>query len=284
MVLVHGLGGSHVNWAGVGHLFAKTHRVVAVDLPGFGRTPLAGRSSAVEANADVLARFIRALGDEPATIVGNSMGGMLAMMCAARHPEVVRSLVLVNAAHAPVLGARIDREVALAFATYSVPRLGEFVMRVRAKQLTPERLVRETMRMCAAEPEKLDAALVAAHVAIAEERRSMEWAHDAFLTATRSLVRALFTPGFMNRVADSVRVPTLVVHGDRDRLVNVAAARAAAKRHHWALEVLPGIGHVPQMEAPERFVSIVDGWLAEVLARKPATPSVRTFPRRSATS
>src|SRR5262245_37901786 len=103
MVLVHGLGGSHVNWAGVGHLLARTHRVVAVDLPGFGRTPLAGRTSAVDANADLLARFVRALGDEPATLVGNSMGGMLAMICAARHPSVVRALVLVNAAHAPVL-------------------------------------------------------------------------------------------------------------------------------------------------------------------------------------
>lgn len=275
MVLVHGLGGSHVNWASVGPLLARTHRVVAVDLPGFGRTPLAGRSSKVEANADVLARFIRALGDEPATVVGNSMGGMLAMMCAARHPEIVRALILVNAAHEPVLGARIDREVALAFATYSVPRLGEYVMRVRAKTLTPERLVRETMRMCAAEPEKLDAALLAAHVAIAEERRSMEWAHEAFLTASRSLVRALFTPGFMRRVADSVRVPTLVIHGERDRLVSVSLARAAAKRHHWDLEVLSGVGHVPQMETPQRFVSIVDGWLEEQhkSAARPSAPA-----------
>jgi len=265
MVLVHGLGGSHVNWAAVGPLFARTHRVVAVDLPGFGRTPLAGRSSKIEANADILARFVRELSSDSATLVGNSMGGLLSVMTAARHPSIVHALVLLNAAHAPVFGAPFDREVALAFALYSVPRLGELVMRARGRKMTAEQLVRDTMRVCAAEPEKIDRALIDAHIALAEERRSMEWAQDAFLVAARSLVRVLFTPGFMHRVADKVRAPTLVIHGDRDRLVNIAIARAAAERHRWDLEVLHGIGHVPQIEAPVRFVSIVDGWLERVM-------------------
>jgi pimeloyl-ACP methyl ester carboxylesterase len=263
MVLVHGLGGSHVNWAAVGPLFARTHRVVAVDLPGFGRTPLLGRSSKIESNSDILARFVRAIGDEPATLVGNSMGGMLSVMTAARHPSIVSALVLVNAAHAPVLGAPIDREVALAFALYSVPKVGELFMKLRGREQTAERLVRETMQVCAAEPEKIDRALIDAHIALAEERRSMAWAHDAFLVAARSLLRALFTPGFMHRTADKVRAPTLVVHGDRDRHGDIAAARAAAQRPHGAREVLHGIGHVPQIEVPERFVSIVDAWLGE---------------------
>src|SRR5690242_15670861 len=72
LVLVHGLGGSLLDWLSVAPALARVHRVVALDLPGFGLSPRAGRSSAVSANARVLTRAITALGLAPATLVGNS--------------------------------------------------------------------------------------------------------------------------------------------------------------------------------------------------------------------
>lgn len=261
MVLVHGLGGSHVNWASVGPLFAARHRVWALDLAGFGRTPLGPQSFSLESNRDLVARFVEKVVGEPVTLVGNSMGGLVSLMVAADHPERVRELVLVNAAHPPAPGVRLDREVTLAFAMYMVPRLGEWVMRTRAKKMSPEKLVRETMRICAAEPEALSPEVIAAHVALAEERRAMAWVHEAFLGSARSVVRALLAPGRVRRVADRVKAPTLLLHGDRDRLVPFGAAKAAARRHHWRLEVFHGVGHVPQLEIPERFVRTVEDWL-----------------------
>jgi pimeloyl-ACP methyl ester carboxylesterase len=65
----------------------------------------------------------------------------------------------------------------------------------------------------------------------------------------------------------SVRAPALIVQGDRDRLVNVESARAlAALRPDWRIEILEGVGHVPQLEVPERFLAVVEPWLAERVA------------------
>lgn len=258
LVLVHGLGGSHVNWCAVAPALARKHRVFALDLPGFGRTPLGGRSTRLDDNAALIAQFIGQVAGGRATLVGNSMGGMLSMMTAAKYPYRVDHLVLVNAAYPPVRGMPIDREIMLVFAMFLVPLVGELVMQRRARKTTAEQLVRETMRVCCAEPDKLSQEILAAHIEIAEERRSMEWASKAFLVATRSLVRALATPWKLVEMADAIRAPTLVIHGERDRLVPLAAARAAASRRNWQLEVLDGVGHVPQLEAPERFVSLVN--------------------------
>lgn len=263
MLLVHGLGGSHANWVAAGPLFARRHRVIALDLPGFGRTPLEGRAS-LERNVDVITRFVDRMFGGPVTLVGNSMGGLLSLMTAATAPDRVRSLVLVNAAHPPARGARLDREVAIAFTLYMIPRVAEWVMKNRAAKMTPEQLVHDTMRICAAEPEKLAKDVIAAHVAIAEERAAMSWAHQAYLGNARAIVRALLAPGRVAKMADRIRAPTLLVHGDRDRLVPLGAARAAAARHHWKLEVFHGVGHVPQIEIPARFVDTVEDWLASL--------------------
>src|SRR5262245_24015903 len=107
LVLVHGLGGSHANWLAVAPRLAERAQVVALDLPGFGRTPAAGRSARVAANRDCLHRFLAAVG-VPAIIVGNSMGGLIAMMEAALHPENVTGLVLVAPAQPLPAGTRVD--------------------------------------------------------------------------------------------------------------------------------------------------------------------------------
>jgi pimeloyl-ACP methyl ester carboxylesterase len=262
MVLVHGLGGSHLNWAAVAPFLAVKRPVFALDLPGFGRTPLAGRSTRVDDNARLIARFLASIADEPATLVGNSMGGMLSIRVGARWPDRVRALVLVNSAHPPSLRVRPDLEIAAIFSLYMIPVVGGSVARARASRMSAEALVRFTLRLCCAEPEKVDPALVAAHIRLEEERRAMGWSHSAFNAAARSLMYALAIPRRLAKLSDAVRAPTLVVHGARDRLVPLGAARVAARRHSWDIRVIEDVGHVPQLEAPEEFVRIVDEWLA----------------------
>src|SRR5690348_12888685 len=90
VVLVHGLGGSHLNWMCVGRELAAAppgYRVVAPDLVGFGRTPLAGRSSSIEAQVELLAAFIEKVAGGPCVLAGNSMGGLISVLTAEAHPE-----------------------------------------------------------------------------------------------------------------------------------------------------------------------------------------------------
>src|SRR5207237_8742274 len=85
-------------WLAVGAGLAAHARVLAPDLPGFGRTPLAGRSARVRPNVELLDRLLDAVDGGPAVLVGNSMGGLIAMMEAAARPEKVAGLVVVGPA------------------------------------------------------------------------------------------------------------------------------------------------------------------------------------------
>src|SRR5688572_15482453 len=131
MVLVHGLGGAYVNWLGVGAALAERARVLAPDLAGFGRTPLAGRSATVRANRALLARFVDAVAGEPVILVGNSMGGLISMIEAAERPHMVRGLVLVGPAQ-PLARGGVDALVTAAFAAYGLPLVGGALLRARA--------------------------------------------------------------------------------------------------------------------------------------------------------
>ena len=86
----------------------------------------------------------------------------------------------------------------------------------------------------------------------------------AFLTAARSLLLLLIDPRLLRRAMAAIKVPVLLVHGDQDRLVQVAAARDAAQRHpDWRYVELSGVGHVPQLQVPERLAQDMLGWLKE---------------------
>jgi pimeloyl-ACP methyl ester carboxylesterase len=266
IVLVHGLGGSHANWLAVGERLAERGRVLAPDLAGFGRTPLAGRSSGVGANRALLDRFLGASCEEPAVLVGNSMGGLIALMEAALRPEKVAALVLVGPAQPRPILAAADWTVVATFAAYALPMVGETFVRWRARLLGPEGLVRQTLALCCVDASRVPPDVFAAHVALAEERAAgMPWAAEAFLGAARSVVARTIRAGWFADLVRAVKAPTLLLQGDCDRLVPLAASRAVAQsRPDWRLEVLPGIGHVPQLEAPERFVNVVGAWLDEV--------------------
>ena len=152
------------------------------------------------------------------------------------------------------------------FAAYAMPMVGETFVRWRSRLLGPEGVVRQTLDLCCVDPSRISPEVFAAHVALAEERASaMPWAAEAFLGAARSVVSRTMRAGWFAELVRDVKAPTLVVQGDADRLVPVVASRALAEsRPDWRLEILPGIGHVPQLEAPDRFVDLVGAWLDEV--------------------
>jgi pimeloyl-ACP methyl ester carboxylesterase len=263
MVLVHGLGGSCLNWLGAGPRLARRARVLALDLAGFGRTAPGPRSGRVAANRDLLDRFLRSVVGEPALLVGNSMGGLIAMMQAAACPDTVTGLVLAAPAQPHPRGARIDRQVMVAFALYSIPGLATWYIGRRAARLGPEGLVRETLRLCCADPARVSADVREAHVELVRERLArMPWANRAFLDAARSTLRVLRRRREYRAMVDRIGAPTLLIQGDRDRLVSPAASRELARRRpDWTLEALEGIGHVPQLENPALFVERVERWL-----------------------
>lgn len=275
VVLVHGLGGSHLNWVGIAPALASGRRVMAVDLAGFGLTPAAGRSTSVHANADLLGRFVDEVVGEPVVLVGNSMGGMISLLLASRRPEVVRGLALVDPS-LPTPRLRPDRQVLVEFLIYATPVLGERYMARTAKRLTDRQRVLRTVQVCFAEPGRADPDVIDATVELAAYRRTQPGQEAAFLGAARSLLRLLRSGDRYAALIRGIEQPVLLVHGELDKLVPVAAARLAGKENpHWDTDFLPGVGHTAQLEAPDRLLARLEPWLAALPVVTPGTPAPR---------
>lgn len=265
-VLVHGLGGSLLSWLAVAPGLAHQGRVLALDLPGFGQTPRAGRRSRVSDLRRIVSRFIDEFaGGGPVVLVGNSMGGGVSMLEAALEPANVEALVLSNSVFPFAKGSLPAPIVLLGFALYRVPRVGEWASRKRLTGLEAERAVELGLRIIAADPSTIPPELVRLHVEQLVRHQADDDAGAAFLESARSLMVLGRRRDLIRWLVDSVKCPVLVIHGRADRLVPLGYAQAALRmRPEWDMRLLPKVGHVPQMEAPERWLAAVEDWLARL--------------------
>ena len=262
-VLLHGLGASQLSWVQVAEPLSGLGRVVAIDLPGFGESPSAGRGAGLMDQRRTVSKLIASLDAGPVMLVGNSMGGGLGIVQAAVEPETVRGLVLSNSVFPWRLGRQPNPLVLGAFAAYATPGLGERFVSWRLRQMDPDRLVRLGLAVLAADASSIPEDVVALFVEQTQRRRDDPETVRAFLEAARSLVRLGRRPSVARRALDNVRCPVLVLHGRRDRFVPAAFAEAELALHPtWRGRFFPDLGHIAHMEAPGRWVSEVADWSA----------------------
>ena len=202
LLMVHGLGGSALNWMSVGPRIATSHRALALDLAGFGQTPLHGRTATVGANTALVHEFIEKVIGESVVLVGNSMGGHIAVLEAAAHADSVHSLVLVDPA---IPGPHVRRPQPLmlgAMAALSIPGLAQTLLDRRVRALGPEGLVKQTLALVCANPSRVDPQVVEAHVQLTREREHLGRQNArAFVQASRSIGLRMANPAFWSRVA-----------------------------------------------------------------------------------
>ncbi len=271
LLLIHGLGGSSLNWMAVAPSLAETHRVLALDLLGFGQTPLAGRKATLEANRRMVDRFVREVIGEPAILVGNSMGGLISILESAAAPAQVRGLVLVNPAVPKPIGAIGEALVQALFISFLAPGVAELALATRGRMVEPEVVVARILGLVARHPEKVGREIVEAHLEQARRRHGRREAERAFIQASRSLVAVYARKRNFYSTVERISAPTLLVHGAHDRLVPLAAAQELARRRpDWTFHVYRDLGHVPMMEDPEDFLRVVGGWLGRLAAASAA--------------
>jgi pimeloyl-ACP methyl ester carboxylesterase len=263
IVLVHGLAGSRLNWLTVAPDLVRDHRVYALDLIGHGLTPLAGRKATLANHRRVIDGFIEKVAGEPALLFGNSTGGHLAILEAAQAPENVAGLVLVDpAVPIPVRGAHASAG-SLLLAPLLIRGFGEALMMANARRTTSEQVVYRTLRAVSTDYSRIPEEVVQAHLEAHRQRHGDRDANVAVLQTMRSLTASnLRRASFFAKVR-KVRAPTLVVHGEKDRVIPLSASRRLVEiRPDWELHVFAGLGHVPMMEDPEGFLEVVRRWLA----------------------
>jgi len=267
LVMVHGLGGSLVNWAALAPLLTGTCRVLALDLIGFGHTQAGTHPATIEANQQMLDRFLSEVVGGPAILVGNSMGGAITILQATRHPGSVTGLVLIDPALPVKVGSQPDPLVAASFGMYAVPRLGRAMLKARRRVRSPEQLAMDVLRLCCVDPTRVPAAVLEQHLEVARARRGYPDIDEHFLGAARSLMTMLARRSAYLLTMKAIRGPVLLLHGEKDRLVAVGASRAvAAANPAWRFEVAEDVGHVPQLEVPGWTAGRILDWLATDVA------------------
>lgn len=252
LVFVHGLSGSWQNWLLQLPEFSRDHRCIAVDLPGFGASPMPRGKISISGYGRWLDGLLGELDIDGAAVVGNSMGGFIGLEAAINLPHRVERLVLVSAAGLSVEHMR--NETALRVAN-RLENLGQFVtahVLAQTDWLVRRRRGRlALMWIVAAHPEDIDPALAAEQVRGAGK--------PGFLPA----LDALTDYPIRDRLGD-IQAPTLVVWGKQDRLVPIKDAYEFDKLiPHSRLIVYDDTGHVAMLERPEDFNRDLRAFLSE---------------------
>jgi pimeloyl-ACP methyl ester carboxylesterase len=244
VLFVHGLSGCWQNWLEQLPHFGRGQRAIALDLPGFGSSPMPSWQIEMPAYGRLLHDFCEKLGIEGATLVGNSMGGLVAAEAATAFPGRFERLVLVSAAGILNTWNPEARATATAWAwkTFAPTVSGlarAIVSRPHSRQLTLGLFMRY--------PDRLRADLLWEQIVGGAEC-------DGFGDALQALIRY----DIRERLA-TIEMPTLIVWGLSDHVVPVAAAISYHRRiPHSRLEIFERTGHVPQLERPLRFNALLD--------------------------
>lgn len=281
-LLLHGLGGSATNWLEVAAGLGGHGPVVACDLPGFGETPVPdGGSARIRASAGFVPALCQVLGWKRVVLHGQSMGGLVATLVAADRPELVDRVVLVSPAVPPLPRLRARQTsvaVLLRFLPFLMPGLGGGLIRYRWSRLTPELVLEDSLRFTYADPHRLRPAVRRVWLDGLRSAMRLPGRVGPVVQATESLMRFLAGREVLAAV-DGVAAPTLVVWGAEDGLLSQATLDGLAdRRPDWDVAVLPGVGHHPQLEAPDTYLGVVGEWLAGRGARPVATRFGRTGP------
>jgi 4,5:9,10-diseco-3-hydroxy-5,9,17-trioxoandrosta-1(10),2-diene-4-oate hydrolase len=252
VVFVHGLSGSWQNWLEQLPVFARDHRVVAFDLPGFGASEMPDWQISISGYGRWMDALYDALGIDVAAVVGNSMGGFISAELAIAYPARVERLVLVSAAGLTVEHQRHDRTLAVlrtldrrlaAYAGWLGTRSDTLARRPRARRMI--------FGLVAHRPDLLPGPLVAEQI-----RGSGK---PGFVPA----LDALTSYPIRDRLPE-IACPTLIVWGTKDWLVPVGDADEFARLIPNARKVVwPKTGHMAMLERPAAFNRLLAAFLAE---------------------
>ena len=256
LLLIHGMAGSSESWRSVLPQLSKKFRVIAPDLLGHGESAKPRSDYSLGAFAVFLRDFLDELGVSQATVVGHSLGGGVAMQFVYQHPDYVKRLVLISS-------GGLGPDVGLILRLLSAPG-AELVLPIIAPKpvLTAGNKLRSWLRSAGIHSPR-GAELWSAYSSLSDRQT-----RQSFLRTLRSVVdyRGQAVSA-LNRLKLRAELPVMAIWGENDDIIPVAHAYAAqAARQGSRLEVLPGVGHFAQVEAPAKVVDLIEDFMATTSA------------------
>lgn len=252
VLLIHGMAGSSRTWKDVSQRLVADHTVIAPDLLGHGESAKPMGDYSLGAFASGLRDLLSVVGVGRVTVVGQSLGGGVAMQLAYQHPELLDRLVLVGS-------GGLGREVSWMLRLLTLPG-AELLMPLLFPSVVAERgteVSRALQDRGVRSPRVAEMWRAYASLSGAQNR-------GAFLKTLRSVVDAGGqTVSAMDRLYLAAAVPTMIVWGDQDHIIPVEHAHDAHESIEGSrLEILEGCGHFPHVEAPDRFVEVLRDFIA----------------------
>lgn len=247
IVLIHGTSASLHTWDGWTEALKTQHRVIRMDLPGFGLTgPAPDNDYRIERYADFIVALMDHLKIRQAVLAGNSLGGGIAWRTAVQHPERVNRLVLVDAIGYPLQSTSVPLGFRLAQIGWLKPVMS---------QLLPRRMIEASVRNVYADPSKVTPELVDRYYELTLRAGNRD-------SLTRR-IQLRETDALSAGLVKTIRQPTLILWGAQDKLI----PKPSGQRFHQDIAgsqyvVFEGLGHVPQEEDPQRSVAEVLKFLA----------------------
>lgn len=254
IVMIHGVASSLHTWNDIASDLAREHRVIRLDLPPFGVTgPLRSASGVIETMGLPTYRrffdtFMQALGIHRATLVGNSLGGLLAWDYAVRHREAVERLVLIDAAGFPI---KLPIYIGL---------FNHALVRMSAPWWLPEAIIKSAVRNVYGDARK---------IAPATLRRYVDFFHGkGTREAIGKMVPTLDFTDVDTSVLMTLDVPSIVLWGAKDRWIPPAHEAEFTQRIPGAQSVMySGLGHIPMEEAPQRVLNDLRAFFGATVRR-----------------
>ena len=259
IVLLHGIAGSSATWEPVIGRLAAHNRIIAPDLLGHGESAKPPGDYSLGAYANLVRDLLAAIGEGPATIVGHSLGGGIAMQYAYQYPERCERLVLVSSGGLGRAVHPILRAAALPGAELVLPWLSKVAARG----------IGATMKAVGGLGFRARADLAEAwgsFVSLEDPE-----ARRAFLTTVRGVIDlGGQCVSAIDKLYLASDLPTLIVWGANDPLIPVDHAyRAHEVSPKSRLEIFPGAGHYPYLDDPERFAAVLLDFIRTTPARPP---------------
>ena len=251
LLLIHGMAGSSDTWRAVIPQLSRKYRVVAPDLLGHGQSDKPRGDYSLGAFAVWLRDLLDELGISRATIVGQSLGGGVAMQFVYQHPDYCQRLILISS-------GGLGPDVGWTLRLLSAPG-AELILPVIAPRpvLTVGNKLRSWFTAVGIQSPR-GAEIWSAYSSLADSQT-----RQAFLRTLRSVVdyRGQAVSA-LNRLHMAAELPTMAIWGDQDQIIPVAHAYAAqAARPGSRLEVLAGVGHFPHVERPTEVVDLIDDFI-----------------------
>ncbi len=253
LLLIHGMAGNIGNWQEVIEALARHHTVVAADLPGHGTSAPGAGDYSLGALAAGLRDLLVLLGHERATLVGHSLGGGIAMQFAYQFPEITERLVLVSS-------GGLGPEVSPVLRAAALPGAGLFIAATAAAGRSVGTALARGLAVVGLRPNADIAEVARGYASLADPDR-----RAAFLATLRSVIGIA---GQRVRAGDRLYLaeglPVLIIWGARDPIIPVHHGEHAHQAIPGSrLEIFDGVGHLPQIEEPKRFVAILERFVEQ---------------------